>query len=397
MSKLLTLSQGQELANAVIAKVAAKNYAVSATTLAGYGIEDAYTKSEVDGLIGATYRPAGTIAGTGLVAALLVEGNVGKVYNVSSQLNITAENEDMFLNLSAGDKVKAGDDVGIVEATVGGETVYLFNDFAGFIDLSGVTYTEGNGIDITNNVVSVDVDSTSANGLSTSANGLALATATTTAAGAMSAADKAKLDDADVTAYTAGNGADITNHVVSAVVDSSNANGLSVGDSGIALAAATSSTAGAMSAADKDKLDNADVTAYTAGNGIDITSHAVTAVVDGSNSNGLSVGSNGIALSTATASTAGAMSASDKDKLDNADVTAYTAGNGIDITSHAVTAVVDGSNANGLSVGSSGLAMATATTSAAGAMSAADKTKLDDYELASASDVDSAISGLDNL
>ena len=126
-----------------------------------------------------------------------------------------------------------------------------------------------------------------------------------------------------VDTYTAGNGIDITNNAIAVEVDSSNANGLSVGANGVALATATASTAGAMSAADKDKLDNADVTAYTAGNGIDITSHAVAGVVDSSNANGLSVGANGFALATATASTSGvggsngAFAATDKEKLDN--------------------------------------------------------------------------------
>ena len=317
-TKLATIGQVQEVANAVIGKVAEKNYAVSATTLAGYGIENAYTKTEIDGLVASTYRPAGTIEGSELVEALLVAANVGKVYNINSDLAITSANEGLFKNLSAGDKVKAGDDVGVIVEESDGTTTYLFNDFNGFVDLSGVTYTEGNGIDIdSNNVVSVNVYSTNANGLSATANGLELATATASTAGAMSAADKDKLDNADVTAYTAGNGADITNHVVSAVVDTTNANGLSVGANGIALAAATASTAGAMSAADKSKLDEADVTAYTAGNGIDITSHAVSAVVDTTNANGLSVGASGLALATATASTAGAMSAADKAKLDD--------------------------------------------------------------------------------
>lgn len=56
-------------------------------------------------------------------------------------------------------------------------------------------YTEGNGIDISSgNVVSVVIDQNSSNGLSVSASGIALATATTSSAGAMSAADKTKLE-----------------------------------------------------------------------------------------------------------------------------------------------------------------------------------------------------------
>lgn len=59
------------------------------------------------------------------------------------------------------------------------------------------TYTGGNGINISNqNVVSLNIGT--ANGLSVDSNGLSLATATTSAAGAMSAADKTKLNSCTV-------------------------------------------------------------------------------------------------------------------------------------------------------------------------------------------------------
>lgn len=57
------------------------------------------------------------------------------------------------------------------------------------------TYTNGNGIDISSsNKVSVKIDTANANGLGVGANGVKLDLATTTTAGAMSAADKTKLD-----------------------------------------------------------------------------------------------------------------------------------------------------------------------------------------------------------
>ena len=56
-------------------------------------------------------------------------------------------------------------------------------------------------------------------------------------------------------------------------------------------------------------------------------------------------------------------------------VDAYTAGNGINITNQNVVSVKLGT-ANGLSLDNNGLSLSTATTSAAGAMSAADKTTL---------------------
>ena len=66
--------------------------------------------------------------------------------------------------------------------------------YIAFTDLNIATYTAGNGIDITNSEVSAKVDTT--NGLNVSENGIGIALATTTTAGAMSATDKTKLDSA---------------------------------------------------------------------------------------------------------------------------------------------------------------------------------------------------------
>ena len=278
-----------DLDSALASKINGK--ADAATTISGYGITDAYTKTEVDNAIGevqaGALKPGGTLAASGIVSGLLVAGNIGKVYNISEAFETTADFVD-----GAGKNYPAGTNIYVVDAdTTGSSPTYKFDVLSGSY---GVATQSGNGL--------------------------------------MSSADKTKLDNADVTAYTAGNGVDITSHAVSAVVDSSNANGLSVGASGIALAAATTSTAGAMSASDKTKLDNADVTAYTAGNGISVTSHEVAAVVDSSNANGLSVGASGIALAAATSSTPGAMSAADKTKLDS-----YT-----EATDAEVAEIVDG-------------------------------------------------------
>lgn len=58
------------------------------------------------------------------------------------------------------------------------------------------------------------------------------------------------------------------------------------------------------------------VNIYTGGNGVTITDNAVAVKIDSANANGLTVDENGLALSKATATTAGAMSAEDKTKLD---------------------------------------------------------------------------------
>ena len=263
--------------------------------------------------------------------------NIPKDMVVSAAELKTVETADVpYSGAKVGDKY-----IDMTIANSSGTHVYIpVNDL---VD----TYTAGNGIDITSNAVAIKIDSTNANGLSTSSAGLALATATTTTAGAMSASDKSKLDNADVTAYSAGNGIDITSHAVSAVVDSTNANGLSVGASGLAMATAGSGTTGALSSTDWSTF-NGKQNALTEGTGIDITGDTISV---------------------------------------NGDITAYTAGNGVDITSHAVSAVVDSSNANGLSVGASGIALSAATQSAAGAMSAADKTKLDGLQTATDQEV----------
>ena len=66
--------------------------------------------------------------------------------------------------------------------------------YIAFTDLNIATYTAGSGIDITNSEVSVKVVTT--NGLTIDENGVGISLATTSSAGAMSAADKTKLDSA---------------------------------------------------------------------------------------------------------------------------------------------------------------------------------------------------------
>ena len=59
-----------------------------------------------------------------------------------------------------------------------------------------------------------------------------------------------------VNAYTGGDGIVITDCRVALQLNNANANGLTVDENGLALSIATSTTAGAMSAADKEKLDS---------------------------------------------------------------------------------------------------------------------------------------------
>ena len=98
----------------------------------------------------------------------------------------------------------------VVNSVAGDETAqHICVDLTSFIDV----YTNGNGINLDNKVFSIKLNATASglevdadglkiklgtntNGLSVTANGLELATATTESAGAMSAADKVKINKA---------------------------------------------------------------------------------------------------------------------------------------------------------------------------------------------------------
>ena len=136
--------------------------------------------------------------------------------------------------------------------------------------IGGAALQGSSSIEISNGVISAIVNAT--NGLSIDANnGISLATVVASASGAggsngaMTAAQAEKLAGLENT--TAGNGIDITSHVASVQVDSNNARGLSTSANGLALALATPDTysgdtktadgaAGALSSADKYKLDS---------------------------------------------------------------------------------------------------------------------------------------------
>ena len=108
----------------------------SATTLAGYGITDAYTKEELNAKISAVYKPAGSVAFADLPA--LAENVLGNVYNVTNAFTTT----DSFVE-GAGNKYPKGTNVVVVKS---GED-YKFDVLAGFVDLSGkVDKEDGKGL-----------------------------------------------------------------------------------------------------------------------------------------------------------------------------------------------------------------------------------------------------------
>lgn len=70
------------------------------------------------------------------------------------------------------------------------EGTHIYIPLKGLVD----TVAAGAGIEVTNNTVSIKLDTANANGLSVGADGLSMAVATATSAGAMSADDKTALD-----------------------------------------------------------------------------------------------------------------------------------------------------------------------------------------------------------
>lgn len=118
----------------------------AATTLAGYGVTDAYTKTEVDAKIASNissaYKAAGSLAPAGIVSSLLIEANLGNVYNVTDAFQATSA---LFVDYVAGNSFPAGTNIVVVEATPADNTdpenpvaaTYKFDVLAGWVDLSG--------------------------------------------------------------------------------------------------------------------------------------------------------------------------------------------------------------------------------------------------------------------
>lgn len=137
------------------------------TTLSGYGITNAYTKtevqqqianahgdyytkSEIDGKVSSVYKPAGSINATDIIAASDIalpaiqaqERTLGNVYNVKQAFTTT----DNFVE-GAGKSYPAGTNivcVAVTELTAQGQapTVsYKWDVLAGFVDLSACVKT----------------------------------------------------------------------------------------------------------------------------------------------------------------------------------------------------------------------------------------------------------------
>ena len=113
-----------DLDAALTAVIAGK--ADSATTLAGYGITDAYTMEQIDAKISSVYKPAGSVTFATLPAASA--DVLGNVYNVTDAFTTTAA----FVE-GSGKKHPAGTNVVVVST---GADTYGYDVLAGFVDLT---------------------------------------------------------------------------------------------------------------------------------------------------------------------------------------------------------------------------------------------------------------------
>ena len=107
-----------------------------ADTLAGYGITDAYTKSEVDGKLSSAYKAQGSKTASQLTSSLLAAANEGYVYNLSDKLEITDTNKSLFV-----ENVKSSYPAGTNVVVVKVGSAYKFDVIAGFVDLTAYAKT----------------------------------------------------------------------------------------------------------------------------------------------------------------------------------------------------------------------------------------------------------------
>ena len=124
-SKVSDLSNDNNYQTADQVASAVSGKADKATTLAGYGITDTYTKSEVDGKLTSVYKPQGSLAFADLPVPSA--SNLGFVYNVSDAFTTNTSFVD-----GSGKAYPAGSNVVVVQS---GDS-YAYDIQGGFYDLS---------------------------------------------------------------------------------------------------------------------------------------------------------------------------------------------------------------------------------------------------------------------
>ena len=196
---------------------------------------------------------------------------------------------------------------------------------------------------------------------------------TSTAAGTMSAKDKTELDRINTANFSLGAVTPAASTVGIAASKTNVTDGTTAANN-ITLPAATQSAAGVLSAADKTKLDGLNTDSI---NDISVTSNAnkatITFVSDNGNDKDISTTID-FPISTSTA--AGTMSAKDKTELDRINTANFSLGA---VTPAASTVGIAASKTNVTdgTTAANNITLPAATQSAAGVLSAADKTKVD--------------------
>ena len=133
-NKVPALSELKKLATRTKSELAKK--ADKATTLAGYGITDAFTKDEVNAKVSAVYKPGGSVTFANLPSP--DADHLGLVYNVTDAFTTT----DAFVE-GAGKKYPAGTNVVVVSV----DGSFKLDALSGFVDLSGLQPKEdGKGL-----------------------------------------------------------------------------------------------------------------------------------------------------------------------------------------------------------------------------------------------------------
>lgn len=269
----VTLSQAKSIANSVLAKVRDKNYALASDNLSytvkkqaeadtGYAstyqlfsvtptvyVHPAagskydsevtyYADAEGSTLVNTEGFTEGTTDVTPYYVASNTETAVGAKINIpkdmvvsSGEVKVVATANDPYDGAAIGDKY-----IELTIANAAEDKLYIpVNDLVG-------VYTNGNGISLSNGEFSINIDNTNANGLAVTAAGLKLGAATADTWGGVAATGTAQAD----TVYYS----DQACTTVANVTDGASVDGL------YTFAKTADGTAGAMSSADKYKLDN---------------------------------------------------------------------------------------------------------------------------------------------
>ena len=196
---------------------------------------------------------------------------------------------------------------------------------------------------------------------------------TTTAAGTMSAKDKTELDRINTANFALGAVTPAASTVGIAASKTNVTNGTTAANN-ITLPAATQSAAGVLTAADKTKLDGLNTDSI---NDISVKSDAnkatITFVSDNGNKEDISTTID-FPISTTTA--AGTMSAKDKTELDRINTANFALG-AVTPAASTVGIAASKTNVTNGTTAANNITLPAATQSAAGVLTAADKTKVD--------------------